>query len=842
MVSRKAYRILLTSIVLIICLLATLTTNAQPNLPPQKADSLFAVWNNENQPDSSRLKAIRDIAWDGYLFTKPDSAFYYAQLEYDFAKSKHLKKQMASALNTQGVTWYFRGNYAKAIDYYTKCLRIDEELRDNRGIARSFNNIGIIYKDQGDHAKAIDYFTKCHQLYEEIGDKKGMADPFNNIGNIYSEQGNYAKAIDYFTKSLKIKEELGDKKGMADSFNSFGMIYSKQGDYAKAIDYFTKSLKIKEEMGDKKGLSISFHNIGIIYSEQGDYAKAIDYFTKSLQISEEIGNKKGIARSLNSFGIICEEQDDYPKAIDYYTKSLQIREEIGDKKEIAMSFNNIGVIYQNQGDYVKAMDYYTKSLQIKEEIGNKKGIASSFHNIGVIYKEQGDYVKALDYYSRSLALAREVGAAMVTKSAASSLWEVNKKLGKYKNALEMYELHISTRDSLESEENQKEIIRQEYKYEYEKQAAADSVVNAEAKKVADAKLLAEQAEKKRLKSEGKRQKLENENQRQQAYFLYGGLALALLFGGFIFNRFKVTQRQKGIIETQKTEVEQQKEKVDEAYEQLEEKNTEILDSINYAKRIQSAILPPDKLVKEYLQNSFILYKPKDIVAGDFYWMEPTKNGILFAAADCTGHGVPGAMVSVVCNNALNRSVREYGLTDPGKILDKTREIVIQEFEKSEDEVKDGMDIALCSLTGNTLQYAGAHNPLWIITKDSERHAELIEAANGSIFRLTQDDPTTIIDIKANKQPIGQFDTPLPYTTHTIELQKGDSVYIFSDGYVDQFGGERGKKFKPKALRQLMLSIQDQPMDQQRELINQTFEKWRGDLEQVDDVCVIGVKI
>lgn len=251
---------------------------------------------------------------------------------------------------------------------------------------------------------------------------------------------------------------------------------------------------------------------------------------------------------------------------------------------------------------------------------------------------------------------------------------------------------------------------------------------------------------------------------------------------------------------------------------VEEKNTEILDSINYARRIQSAILPPTKIVKEYLKNSFILYKPKDVVAGDFYWMEHTNGKVLFAAADCTGHGVPGAMVSVVCNNALNRSVREYGLTDPGEILGKTREIVIDEFDQSEEDVKDGMDIALCSLEGNILKYSGAHNPLWII-----RNGEIIET-------------------KADKEPIGKFDKQSPYTTHTFELQKGDSVYIFSDGYPDQFGGERGKKYKSGNFKKLLLSIQEHSMERQRELLDEEFENWRGKIEQIDDVCVIGVRI
>ena len=219
-----------------------------------------------------------------------------------------------------------------------------------------------------------------------------------------------------------------------------------------------------------------------------------------------------------------------------------------------------------------------------------------------------------------------------------------------------------------------------------------------------------------------------------------------------------------------------------------------------------------------MTDSFILFKPKDIVAGDFYWIEPTEQGTLFAAADCTGHGVPGAMVSVVCNGSLNRSIREFGLTETGLILDKTRELVIQEFEKSEEEVKDGMDIALCKLEGTTLFYSGANNPLWII-----RNGEVLET-------------------KADKQPIGKFELEQKFTTHKLELLQGDSIYIFSDGYPDQFGGEKGKKYKSGKFKKFLISIQEYSMEEQHKLLDKEFENWRGKLEQVDDVCVIGVKI
>ncbi len=299
--------------------------------------------------------------------------------------------------------------------------------------------------------------------------------------------------------------------------------------------------------------------------------------------------------------------------------------------------------------------------------------------------------------------------------------------------------------------------------------------------------------------------------------ILGGFILIVFFTLIITVNYRQIRKGNLKLKEKNIEVEFQKSQAEEQKILVEEKNKEITDSIQYAKRIQNAILPRDKVVKEYIKESFILYKPKDIVAGDFYWLEQKNGNVLFAVADCTGHGVPGAMVSVVCNNALNRAVREYGITDPGKILDKARNIVIQEFEKSDEDVKDGMDIALCSLEGNNLQYAGAHNPLWIVRNKS------------------------ILETKANKQPIGKFLNPSPFTTHKIKLEKGDVIYIFSDGYADQFGGDKGKKFKTKSLKDLLIKIHKKPMEQQKIELDNIFEKWRNDLQQLDDVCIIGVK-
>ena len=253
-------------------------------------------------------------------------------------------------------------------------------------------------------------------------------------------------------------------------------------------------------------------------------------------------------------------------------------------------------------------------------------------------------------------------------------------------------------------------------------------------------------------------------------------------------------------------------------ELIEEHSNEVRQSIEYAKKIQDAILPSAKLKEQLLPNSFILYEPKDIVAGDFYWMDQKDDLILFAAADCTGHGVPGAMVSVVCNNALHAAVNEFNCKRPAQILDKTRELVISTFEKADRKVKDGIDIGLCAFNKNTLKlhFAGANNGLYLL-----RNEELSE-------------------IKADKQPIGNFEQPKPFKEHTIQLQKGDMIYLFTDGFADQFGGKKGKKYKYKPFKNFLTQIKDLPPNEQSDLISNEFHRWRGDLEQVDDVCIIGV--
>ncbi|MGE0560768.1 MAG: tetratricopeptide repeat protein [Flavobacteriales bacterium] len=587
-------------------------------------------------------------------------------------------------------------------------------------------------------------------------------------------------------KSLSEKPTLELKKiylkSLAGAINNIGVNYEQQGNLVDAILFFHKSLKIQEYFNDYDGAATTLNNIGTIYNALDNHEKTLEYFNKSLKIREQIADKKGIAQSLNNIGSILYNEKDLSKALNCFERSYDLYREINDKEGMAYSLSNMGNIYDIM-KYDRGLSYHQRSLKIRQEIGDKKGEAFGLVNVSESFLIFNRIDEAYIYAKKALELSISIGYPDNIQKSSYILSKIYKQKSDYSSALNYYEMSVQMKDSIRSEETNRASYKLQTKYEFEKQQA---VKDAEHNKQME--IIAERGEKQKIIT----------------YSIALGLILVLMFSIFVFNRLQITKRQKTIIEEQKKIV--------------EVKQQEILDSINYAKRIQAAILPSERIINEMLPQNFVYYKPKDIVAGDFYWVESTSNTILFAAADCTGHGVPGAMVSVVCNNALNRSVREFNLVDPGEILDKTREIVIQEFQKSDADVKDGMDISLCLIQNNKLKWAGANNPLWIY-----RNNELIE-------------------IKPNKQPVGKAELLKNFNTHEFELQKNDTLYVFTDGYSDQFGGEKGKKFKTSRLKEKLQSIQDMSMEKQKDFLHEMFENWKGSLEQVDDVCIIGVRI
>ncbi|MBK9283449.1 MAG: SpoIIE family protein phosphatase [Sphingobacteriaceae bacterium] len=315
---------------------------------------------------------------------------------------------------------------------------------------------------------------------------------------------------------------------------------------------------------------------------------------------------------------------------------------------------------------------------------------------------------------------------------------------------------------------------------------------------------------------------------------------------FIYGQFTVFAIIFSVIQHFKNNNEEYEQELELKNKLIHEKNHEIIDSITYAKRLQKAIMPRKKEITAKIPDNFILYKPKDIVAGDFYFAVQKNDQFIIAVADCTGHGVPGALVSMVCSNALHRAIEDMNLTEPGMILDKVRDLVIDSFNKNEFDVKDGMDISMATINTKTgdLAWAGANNPLWYIPTES-----IIELSDFSEYPISNEFKISkplahsgVKEIVANKQPVGKTDKKTRFTTHFLKLAKGSILYLFTDGFADQFGGPKGKKFMYKQLAELIFSIRHLSMREQREKLESVFDTWKGDQEQIDDVCIIGLKI
>jgi len=613
----------------------------------------------------------------------------------------------------------------------------------NRKLGSSLYNMNYYFSMANMEDSSLKYLRLCIEPFRICNDQAGMADAYNGMGVYYSRIGKGSEALTYFQKGLVIFENLKDKKGIARAYTSIAVAYRDINEFTKAMEYCKKALKIYEELDDKGNLPDAWNQLGIIYKWSGDTANAEQAYQKSLDVSTKSNNKYGVA----------------------------------------VAKLNLGIIMQEHGNYGKALINYQESLNGFKSVQSSNGVSYALNSLAITYLLLKQPELALKYANESHEMNLKSGYPESLINSSQVLGEIYEKLGKYKEANAMNKYYFKLKDSLQGVETQKKVLKTQLEFENQQ-------------KLSDIKR--EQDQKNLIAAQEKKQ------HQLIIIFVAAGLVVVIMFLLFLYNRFRLIKKQKGIIETQNHLV--------------TEKNREILDSINYAKRLQEAILPSVKDVKKHLPGAFVYYQPKDIVAGDFFWMHVLSDGtVLFAVADSTGHGVPGALVSVVCSNALNRSVNEYKLTVPGLILDKTRELVLETFEKSNKDVKDGMDISLISISPlHNIQWAGANNPLWFFSNNEFN------------------------EIKADKQPVGKVDMPKPFTTHTIQLSAGDSVYLFTDGFADQFGGPSGKKFKYKPFSELLKKCYTLSSQQQQEFLAASFAEWKGKIDQVDDVCVAGI--
>lgn len=627
------------------------------------------------------------------------------------------------------------------------------------------------------------------ELAKKANNTSFQISALGNMGITKAITQNFEEALSIFYRQLSLAEMEVNTSQVINTVNNIGIVYNMMGNYYKAIDLYKKSLKMATEEKDSIAIANALNNIGNIYNNLGEEEQALDYHSKCLFIRKLVGDKKGLAHSYINLSNLLKSKENFDKALEYGKNALKIKREINDLHGTAIALTTIGAVYYAQENYKESEKYLSEALEISKSVNDKSSVASIQQQIAMIKYYNNQYKEAEQLSLSAYQLANEINKPQLISECSNGLSLIYTELLDYKKAYLYLRKHLELAKKIEEESRASEIIMQEKKLEYEKEKelTAQSYL---------------------LKFEREQDRVAIEKRQQQLILLFVSLFLILfiVFSVFIYNRFKLTQKQKQIIEYQKQEV--------------DEKNKEILDSIKYAKRIQGSIFPPSRIFKEAFKEGFVLYEPKDIVAGDFYWMSNIKDTVFFTVADCTGHGVPGALLSVVCSNVINKVVNELNQNKPDVILNQITELLEEKFSTGEVDIQDGMDISFCSYHKKTkeLQYAGANNSIYII-----RSGELTE-------------------LKPDKQPIGKFSNRKPFTNHKIQLIENDCIYLFTDGFADQFGGEKGKKFKYSRFKEKLIEIHTQPMSSQLAELSKTFALWKANTEQIDDVCIMGVKV
>ncbi|MGM0478001.1 MAG: SpoIIE family protein phosphatase [Bacteroidota bacterium] len=620
---------------------------------------------------------------------------------------------------------------------------------------------------------------------------------YDRLDTTYSRDS----AIATIKRSYKLATQKGNYSYSNYPFIQYSELSSASSNYDVALKILLKFLDIAKTTSNIEWEALALREMVILFNTIQDKERTAQYIDELKKTTHKMKSSLKKAHAFNAIGSYYKDKELSDSALFYHEKALKIRLNKDDSLGISFSYNNIGLVYKNQKKYDLALEYYKKSLKIKQGLKNTKGMAGSNINIGQLYLLKNKYQKGIPYVENGIELTKKVEAKNFQLAGYKVLYKLHRNLHDFQAALKALETVRQLESEIHNNEQIKLAKELERKYNAEK--------------------LEQKAKINELELENSKVKLSQ--QQNIIWFLAIGVAIFILLIVLVFINYRQKKKINQQLEENNVLLQKQKTKTDEQNVLLARKNKEITDSINYAKRIQEAILPSRYKISENIQNGFIMFQPKDVVSGDFYWIEEKDNKLFLAAADCTGHGVPGAMVSVICSNALSKALLEENLEDPAELLNQTRAIVINQFQKSSDHVNDGMDISLAVIDRekNMISWAGANNPLWIIRHDQQQKIE---------------------EFRPDKQPVGIYHQSRDFTSHQINIAQKDRIYLFSDGFVDQFGGASNKKFKPAQFRRLLIEIQELPIQEQKYALKDAFKQWKGDHEQVDDVCVIGYEI
>lgn len=626
---------------------------------------------------------------------------------------------------------------------------------------------------------AIFYGNEALRLSEKLNFGKGSANACKYIGMGYYFLGIYSETINYWEKALSGFESVNDKVGVSNILSNFGALYANQGDDVKALDFHLRSLKAAEESKNSLRIATSMINIGVIYlNNPKTHDLSLEYNLSALPLSEKIGNNDAIGTVCVNIGEIFFFRESYDTALFYYEKSLNAFRK-SNSGNVPYTLTNIGKVYMKRGDFKKAIEVQQEGYEIAKQSGAKLEMTATLLGISETYSAAGNIKSAIKTYIEARETAEELGAKKELRQAYEGLSSSYAKLSDYANAFKYQTLLTNIKDTLYITANNNKIQFLQLNYELDKKETLISLQDVKIKK----------------------QKFT-----QRTFII--GFIIAIIVAIQTYRNYRRKVRTNELLARQKNEIE------------IINKN--LTDSINYAERIQSAMFPSKEILSEDLFEYFILFKPLDIVSGDFYWFKQNNNSIFVAAADCTGHGVPGAFMSILGLTFLNELVHNAVALNANEVLTRLKDHVIKTLHQTQNytSARDGMEMALfiLDLESHKLQFSGARRPLYLL-RDKQ-----------------------ITELAGDKMPLGIYDEgDNTFTNKEIELKSADIVYLFSDGYVDQLGGPDRKTFKTKKFKDSLLENCHLSMDEQKEALEATLMEWKGDVEQIDDILVIGIK-
>ncbi|MFH2094568.1 MAG: tetratricopeptide repeat protein [Bacteroidota bacterium] len=673
---------------------------------------------------------------------------------------------------------YLRKDNSLANEYALKLYSFSRRNKNPGHYGKSLYLLGRINQEMGKTKEALAYYDSSVIIMKKTGNEEYLANSYQSLGNLYDDIGDNKKCMENYIRASEIYERINNFQGIANISNNIGLTYAQLGEYGEALKYFIKSYDAHKEIENHYGMGNTCNNIGLVYANTGVHDTAEYWMKMAMSEWEIIGDLRGQAMTLNGLGRLMLMKENIPLAIEYYNKSVEICEGLNDQYGLCQNLICIGELYEMTGYYNTALQYYLDAIRISDIMGSTRKKAAIYEKLSSLYYKDGDFKNAAD-------------------------------------AMKTYNI---LKDSIITEENMALIADMREKYESEKK------------------------EKEILEKDVEIAQKEKENQRQRYFrnILIAGFLGLIVMLIFIYRSYRIKRKSNRIISeknqllemanseisAQRDEIEAQRDLVVQQRDLILEQKQDITDSIEYAYRIQSAIFPDPDDIRLILKDFFIFYRPRDIVSGDFYWINKKGKKIIIIAADCTGHGVPGAFMSMLGIAFLNEIVNKENITSPEAILNRLREniiIALKQHGKTAEQ-RDGMDVAAIAIdtAGNRLEFCGANNPLYLIKNDD------------------------LLEIKGDKMPVSVYYKMIPFAVQEIEILTGDIIYLFSDGFPDQFGGPQGKKFKYKPFKDLLRNISSEPMFEQKRILEYTFGRWMKSesyqYEQIDDVLVMGIKI